>query len=169
MEVDWNHRKISWDKCASSPTFLSASQLEEGEKERMYFEKASQVILIVLHPHTPNSQLWLRERRGTKPLKYPLKLKSIKQFIFKILIYLFGHAGFQLWHVGSSSLTRDRTQAPCIGSADVQSQPLDHRGSPLIYFKGKKMGFSFYFLIFFLSSQQCTGRANSNSESCLYT
>ena len=30
--------------------------------------------------------------------------------------------------VGSSSLTRDRTQAPCIGSADSYS--LDHQGSP---------------------------------------
>ena len=33
-------------------------------------------------------------------------------------------------HVGSSSLTRDRTLAPCIGSA--KSYPLDHQGSPWI-------------------------------------
>ena len=32
-------------------------------------------------------------------------------------------------HVGSSSLTRDRTQAPCIGS--MESYPLCHQGSPL--------------------------------------
>ena len=31
-------------------------------------------------------------------------------------------------HVGSSSPTRDRTWAPCIGSAE--SYPLDHQGSP---------------------------------------
>ena len=31
-------------------------------------------------------------------------------------------------HVGSSSLTRDRTQAPCIGS--VESYPLCHQRSP---------------------------------------
>ena len=31
-------------------------------------------------------------------------------------------------HAGSSSLTRDRTLAPCIGSADAY--PLDHQGSP---------------------------------------
>ena len=31
-------------------------------------------------------------------------------------------------HVGSSSLTRDRTQAPCIGS--VESYPLHHQGRP---------------------------------------
>ena len=33
-----------------------------------------------------------------------------------------------LWHAGSSSLTRDKTQAPCIGS--TESQPLDHQQSP---------------------------------------
>ena len=31
-------------------------------------------------------------------------------------------------HAGSSSLTRDQTQAPCIGSAE--SYPLDHQGGP---------------------------------------
>ena len=38
----------------------------------------------------------------------------------------------QLRHVGSSSLTRDRTQAPCIGSSE--SQPLDHQGSPIQWY-----------------------------------
>ena len=38
------------------------------------------------------------------------------------------HVNSWLWRVGSSSLTRDRTQAPCIGTAE--SQPLDHQGSP---------------------------------------
>ena len=33
-------------------------------------------------------------------------------------------------HVGSSSLTRDQTQAPCIGS--VESYPLDHQGNPQV-------------------------------------
>ena len=37
------------------------------------------------------------------------------------------HANSQLQHVGSISLTRDRTQAPCVGS--VKSQPLGHQGS----------------------------------------
>ena len=36
----------------------------------------------------------------------------------------------QLWHVGSSSLTRDQTCTPCIGS--VESQPLDHQRSPIL-------------------------------------
>ena len=32
----------------------------------------------------------------------------------------------------SSSLTRDRSRAPCIGSAE--SYPLDHQGSPFLQF-----------------------------------
>ena len=36
-------------------------------------------------------------------------------------------------HVGSSSPTRDRTQAPCIGSAE--SHPLRHKGSPSGWFQ----------------------------------
>ena len=35
-------------------------------------------------------------------------------------------------HAGSSSLTRDRTRAPCTGSAE--SYPLDHQRSPNILF-----------------------------------
>ena len=31
-------------------------------------------------------------------------------------------------HVGSTSLTKDQTQAPCIGS--MESYPLHHQGSP---------------------------------------
>ena len=41
---------------------------------------------------------------------------------------LFGYAWSSWWHVGSSSLTRDWTQAPCIGS--TESQPQDHQWSP---------------------------------------
>ena len=36
-----------------------------------------------------------------------------------------------LWPVASSSLTRDQTRAPCIGS--VEPQLLDHQGSPQVY------------------------------------
>ena len=36
-----------------------------------------------------------------------------------------------LWHAGSSSLTRDWICVPCIGI--VESKPLDHQGSPLIF------------------------------------
>ena len=50
-------------------------------------------------------------------------------FFFLNFIYLFGCSGSQLQHVGSSSLTRDRTWAPCTGSSE--SQPLDHQGSPI--------------------------------------
>ena len=48
--------------------------------------------------------------------------------------------------VGSSSLTRDWTQAPCIGSAE--SYPLRHQGGPpgCLFFKF----FYYYFFIFWL-------------------
>ena len=49
-----------------------------------------------------------------------------------------------MWTLSCSmwdSLTRDRTRAPCIGSAE--SQPLDHQGSPSNYIL-------FFFLIIFL-------------------
>ena len=46
-------------------------------------------------------------------------------------IYLFGCAGSYLWHVGSSSLTRDWTPAPLRWK---QSWPLDHEGSPYFLF-----------------------------------
>ena len=42
---------------------------------------------------------------------------------FKKYLFLFGCIGSQLQHVGSSSLTRDRTQAPCIGSAVLATGP----------------------------------------------
>ena len=39
---------------------------------------------------------------------------------------------FQLWHVRSSSLTRDQTQASCTES--IESQPLAHQGNPPLKF-----------------------------------
>ena len=42
---------------------------------------------------------------------------------------IFGCAGSHLWHVGSSSLTRDWTLAPCLGS-EGESWPQHHQGSP---------------------------------------
>ena len=56
------------------------------------------------------------------------------QFIYQVLvvahvIYLCcGMWDILLQHVESSSLTRGQPRAPCIGS--VESQPLDHKGSP---------------------------------------
>ena len=50
-----------------------------------------------------------------------------RQNFFLFLKYLFGCAGSQLKHVVSSSLTRDRIWAPCIGSPEFQ--PLDYQGS----------------------------------------
>ena len=42
----------------------------------------------------------------------------------------------ELWHMGSSSLTRDRPQASSTGS--VESQPLDHQGRPTLRPSGDK-------------------------------
>ena len=39
-----------------------------------------------------------------------------------------GMQDLSLWHMGSSSLARDQTQAPCIAS--MESWPPDHQGSP---------------------------------------
>ena len=73
-------------------------------------------------------------------------LKNI--YLFMCFIYLFwlhqvlvaargifiAACGLLSWgmHAGSSSPTRDGTQAPCIGSAE--SYPLDHQGSPNNHF-----------------------------------
>ena len=60
---------------------------------------------------------------------FPLEISvNSIQFFFFNFIYLFGCSGSQLQHVGSSSLTRDQTWAPCAGSSE--SQLLDHQGSP---------------------------------------
>ena len=51
----------------------------------------------------------------------PVPLERPRFQIFKKYIYLFTwlHRGSELWHVGSSSLTRDRTQVPCIWEREV--------------------------------------------------
>ena len=49
-------------------------------------------------------------------------------FIYLLIYFLFGCDGSYLWHVGSSSLMRDQTRAPCIGSTEFYS--LDHQQSP---------------------------------------
>ena len=65
--------------------------------------------------------------------KSPLCPQCISQCLAISISYLFiGCAGSQLWHAGSSSLTRDQTQAPCVGN--VESQPLEQQGSPIIFF-----------------------------------
>ena len=57
-------------------------------------------------------------------------------------------------HAGSSSPTRDRTQAPCIGSA--VSYPLDHQGSPLLGFLISPIFFfNFYYYLFIIYFWLC--------------
>ena len=70
-----------------------------------------------------------------------------------LFIYLAAHETFRLhcgmrnlslWHVGSSALTRDQTQVPCIGS--LKSLPLHHQGSPLREYFKINFSFSFSFI-----------------------
>ena len=46
--------------------------------------------------------------------------------LWSFSLFSLWHVSSQLGHVGSSSLTRDRTRIPCTGS--TKSQPLDHQG-----------------------------------------
>ena len=46
-------------------------------------------------------------------------------YYFYFFFFFFGSS---MWHMGPCSLSRDRTQAPCIGS--MESYPPDHQGSP---------------------------------------
>ena len=62
-----------------------------------------------------------------------------------IFIMAFG-IFFQLWHVGSSSLTRGQTQAPCNGSS--QSRPLDHQGCPMLFTLYTVYAYVYLFLLF---------------------
>ena len=57
------------------------------------------------------------------------KLDAANSEEYLLKIFHFGFAGSQLQHVGSGSLTRDRTQSPYIGN--MESQTLDHQGSPV--------------------------------------
>ena len=56
----------------------------------------------------------------------------------------FWHASSQLWHVGFSSLTKNQTQAPCIGS--MESYPLEDHGSFFLFF------FFWFFFFFYFES-----------------
>ena len=82
------------------------------------------------------SQSWTRLSHWTE-LNNVITLLPHRVLKIHLLIYLAGPGlSCGMWdlqsswqHVGSCSLTRDQTQAPCTGS--VESQPLDHQGSPL--------------------------------------
>ena len=55
-------------------------------------------------------------REGQRPgPKIPGRLKALPAWA--VSVYLL-QLLLTTWHVGSSSLTRDRTHTPCIGSAD---------------------------------------------------
>ena len=53
---------------------------------------------------------------------------QVRSFFLNLVVDVFVCSGSQLQHVGSSSLTRDRTWFSHTGS--VESWPLDYQGSP---------------------------------------
>lgn len=61
-----------------------------------------------------------------------VRVHTCTSYFFNIyfIIYLLGYARSQVKHVVSSSMTRGATRAPYIGS--LETQPLDHYGSPSI-------------------------------------
>ena len=62
----------------------------------------------------------------TPPAPPPCPLKYFKKFVW--LCWVLVAACKLLWNVGSSSLTRDWTQVPCIGN--MESSLPDHQGRP---------------------------------------
>lgn len=61
-----------------------------------------------------------------------MRVHTCTSYFFNIyfIIYSLGYSRSQVKHVVSSSMTRDATRAPYIGS--LETQPLDHYGSPNI-------------------------------------
>ena len=62
---------------------------------------------LALEVQSPNHQA---------TMEVPISVSFLE--ILSLFIYLFGSTRSYLWHVGSSSLTRARTQAPCIVSME---------------------------------------------------
>ena len=72
--------------------------------------------------------LSLRKKRDTQE---HTQYKNNKCLLFTVLftvLLFFGCAGSQLWHVGSSSPTRDQTQAPALRALSHQTT----RGDPCV-------------------------------------
>ena len=97
--------------------------LEEGEVETCYWPCTQFQFYMVWV-----SQDW--HKRKLTDMKCYLLSTTEGSFLttshlsFSLKIYLFGCAGSLFQQEGPSSLTRDGTWAPCIGSEE--SQPLDH-------------------------------------------
>ena len=78
---------------------------------------------------------WMADMRFCQEVKLSRRMSSL--WFFSFLLYLFGctgswlpHMNSWLWHVGSSTLSREGSLTPRTGS--VESQSLNHQGSPLI-------------------------------------
>ena len=114
--------------------------LEAAELLQSPLRKSEPIRRICGGQYTKNIHLFYKEVKGN--LRERLKAETIgkkkKNFLKTVLPYPFknwhqvfscGMQTLQLCHVGSSSLSRLEPGSPgCTGS--VESQPLDHQGSP---------------------------------------
>ena len=106
----WEEGNRGWDGWMASSTQWTWIWANSGRSNR------GQTSLVCCSPggrkeSDTAGQPTLHGHRGM----YPGFLLPLKKYIY---FYLFGCAGSQLHHVGSGSLTRDQTQAPCIGSTE---------------------------------------------------
>ena len=91
----------------------------------MILDEGAMIILPIL-------QMWTLRHIASKGQSQDLNPGNlIPEFVLLIYLFIWLHTQdlqTLLLHMGSSSLTRDRTHPPCIGS--TESWPLDHQGSP---------------------------------------
>ena len=108
---------------------------KKSQKPRFLFRNPQFHLLVTNRQIKVFIKYLLYGRYFPKHLIYYFKHK-FKNIYLLLFIYLAepglscSRQDLQWQHVGSSSLTRDQTQAPCTGSREPQ--PLDHKGSPLI-------------------------------------
>ena len=88
--------------------------------------------------------------------------QKIWTFLFLKYLFLVHCIGSWLWHFESSSLTRDRTQAPCIGSAVLATGP---PGNSLNFFLDVNVCFGIFCLTW---SHYCSQVRSSGILSSAY-
>ena len=111
-QVHWASDAIQPSGPLSPPSPPALSCLKSGESGKLMH--------VSIMPAITRGEE--RESSG----KFSTKLGSQETFFFNIV----GCTGSQRQHVGSSSLTRDRTLVPCTGSSE--SQLLGRWGSPSV-------------------------------------
>ena len=106
-----------------APALLSDSPEHTQPFSTLALGSAAQRLLIISRARRPNHKYLLYTKYLFIYLLWPRQVLVAAHGIFTAARGL--SCGMR---VGSSSLTRDRTWAPCIGS--TEPYPLDHQGSP---------------------------------------